>query len=65
MLKTIQKCNAYKALDTVAQKVVSKRQMITQIADAVQQARCMGLENWRKITPIMSKYQKIVEEIVT
>jgi hypothetical protein len=55
---------AYKALDSISQKVINKREVRAQIEDGVIQARNMGFEAWKSQTPILAKYQKIVEEII-
>lgn len=64
MLETIQQTDAFKGLDPITQKVINKREVRTQIEDAVILARNIGVEKWNKITPLTSKYRKIVVEIV-
>jgi len=64
MRQLIQESIAFKALDPISQMIVNKREIRTQIEDAVIQARNMGVAEWKKQSPLLSKHQNIVEEIV-
>jgi len=64
MVINIQETEAFKALDSISQLVVKKREVRVQLEDAVIQARNMGIAVWKNQTPILPKHQKIVEEIV-
>ena len=61
---TIEETQAYKNLPLISQQMVLKRANRLQIEDAVIQARTIGLQRWKQITPLQERWKAIVVEIV-
>lgn len=63
MKNLIEESKAYNALSSQAKSIINKRRSRLQIEDAIIQAKTMGLEAWKAISPIPDNWKKIVEEI--
>ncbi|GIZ10264.1 hypothetical protein [Flavobacterium sp. UMI-01] len=64
MKEKIEATNAFKTLEPLAQRMVSKRANRIQIEDNIIQARNLGLEQWKTQTALCNKWQTIVEQVI-
>lgn len=65
MIQIILQTKAFKALPQFSKFMAIKRVNRVKIEEEIVIARNIGLEQWKKQTPLQANWQAIVEEIIT